>query len=237
MDVKRVMGALLAALALMGFAAGCGAPKEQYEQSTQPFREQDVAQVIEGLQTVGDYVDAVSPSNYEWFYIGDVTGETQLTLHNPDGMVALNIIAPGGVISGMAEGVADELPADILLLEGSLAAIEWLSPRFLAVPTVRGVNVGDSKDKVLAAYLRVGSASALYTLDDLGDVEGGIVADWAFVGGRIIEKGGFYDFDTIEYGFCTPLEANVWKQYYNILYDIEDDAVRSIRLYVEGDER
>jgi len=235
--MKSAICVLLCALIVLAAAAGCsGKAPEAYEQSQEPFTAADVTDVTEGFETLGDYVDAVSSTNCSWFPVGS-NGETVLTLNNPDGRVSVRIKTPDGTVLGAAEGeTMDSLPGDLLSLSAVLTSIEWLNDQFSAIAPARGIGVGSSQEKVLSGYLRK-SGEEMYTIKDLNaQADQQWIAEWAFVGGRFIQKGGFYDFDTIEYGWCELNGPDEWKEYYNLFYDLEDGKVVSIRLYIEGDE-
>lgn len=234
--MKRALCLLMVFLTFLA-VLGC----ERYEQNTVPFTAADVSSVLQGFETVDDYVKAVKPTNFEWFYIGDTTRETQLTISNPDGRVMLRFVAKDGKIGGNAEGQAMELHSDILALKASVVGIEWLTADFAGIPTVRGLRIKDSRKKVQSAFLYKGPGDVLYTIADLNaNADKSWIADWAFVGGRFLYKGqegGFNDYDVLEYGYCVLESKQAWKLYYNLLFDLEGGKVRSIRLYIEGDER
>ena len=187
-------------------------------------------------------MDAVEPTNYSWFFIGEATGETQLVLNNPDGIVEIRFKTQSGSIAGEAEGESEQLPDDILSLPATVTAIEWLNENFVAIATIRGIDVGANKEKVLSGYLRTGNdADVMYTIEDINaQADMSWIAEWAIVGGRFIPKGGsggFYEWDTLEYGWCELTGPDVWKEYYKLVYELDNNVVRSIRLYIEGDEK
>lgn len=240
MKKTRLLSVLL--LALLLIAAGCaaGGTQEVYEQSTEPFSQQDVADILQGLETVGDYVNAMDPTNYSWFFIGEATGETQLTLNNPDGRIAIRFKTPDGTIGGLVEGESEQLPAEILELKAIAVSIEWLNEYFSAIPTIRGIEVGAPEEKVLSGFLRNGDGDVMYTIEDINkEADESWIADWAFVGGKLVPKGGsggFYEWDTLVYGWCALTGPEEWKEYYKLEYQLDGDAVRSIRLEIQGDE-
>ncbi len=236
--MKRIC--LSFALALLCVLAGCQTQPEQLPeklpQSTEVFRVQDVTAVLPAGRTVADYIQAVKPNKFSWVFLGNDAKQTQLTMQATGGNLIVVVQAQKGVINGKADGDAVTLPQAVLALNAAVTGIEWMSRDF-GIPTVRGVNINDNREKVLSSYLRKGSADAMYSLKDVkAEAEQSWIADWAFVGGRFIAKGGFYDYDTLEYGWCELKGASDWKLYYNLSYQMENDKVRAILLYIQGDE-
>jgi len=239
-DGMKRLGRVLALLLLVSVLAGCaGKPTEKFTQSTVPFSVEDVTAILQGKSTVADYVNAVHPTGFSWDYLGELTKQTQLTMQCNGGTMTICFVAENGTVDGKAKGQDTELPEEIMGLSATVEAIEWLSKDFTGIPMVRGIAIGDSKEKVLASFLLKGTdEKQLYTIEDLNaQANRDWIADWAFVGGRFVEKGDFYTYDALEYGWCELKGKEEWKLYYNILYDLVENKVHSVRLYIEGDER
>ncbi len=218
-----------------GLLFGCSR-QQATKQSTEPFSAQDVSAILTGKNTVADYINAIKPENYSWAYLGNEAKQTQLTIQSKGGNLIVCVLTKDGTIGGDSDGEATTLPDEVKALAATVTGIEWTSKEY-GIPAIRGVNIGDSKEKVLASYLRKGTDNTMYTIKDLkAEADESWIADWAFVGGRFIPKGGFYDYDTLEYGWCELKDAKAWKLYYSLSYQMENNKVRGITLYIEGDE-
>ena len=220
---------------LAGLLFGCSR-QQPVKQSTEPFSVQDVSTVLSNRKTVSDYIAAIKPDKYSWAYLGNEAGQTQLTMECKEGNLIVCVLTKDGTIDGDSDGEASALPEEVKALTATVTGIEWTGKSF-GIPTLRGVNIGDDKQKVLAGYLKKGSDTAMYTIKDLNaEADASWIADWAFVGGRFIPKGDFYDYDTLEYGWCELKDAKAYKLYYSLSYQLEGDKVHGITLYIEGDE-
>jgi hypothetical protein len=238
--MKRTACLLLALMLAVFYIGGCAnAQREKYEQNMQPFSGADVAVILQGKNTVADYVNAVQPVRFSWSFLGLATRETQLIIQCSGGTLTICFVTEDGTIGGEADGEDVDLPEEIMGLPATVMAIEWLSVDFTGIPVVRGVSIGDSREKVLSSYLRKGpDAQTMYTITDVNaQANGDWIADWAFVGGRLVRQSDFYAYDALEYGWCELKSAKAWKLYYTIYYDLQNDKVHSVRLYIEGDEK
>ena len=201
-----------------------------------PFSYEDVQAYTANLTTVKDYVEAFAPQKYSWWYEGEATGVTYLIFSGEYADATVMLTSPDGTILGMQEAedqltqIGDALPEQILSLTCYMSEICIWGKEFSAIVPVRGIHIGDARDKVLNAYLNKGvdGALALYTNKDVyPDIETFDYDEWYLVGGQHILAEGD-TFERIDYGWADVTAE--WKEYYLISFRIQGDKVDQITL-------
>lgn len=230
---------LILLLALLPFSAHAA---EFPEEAPTPFTVEDVYQITEGLTVVGDYVMLLSPTNYAWWFEGEATGISYLTLINETedeilGITTLALYAEEGLIEGAPDGIALSLGEETMAREAWLTDAYWAHADY-ALPLIRAVGLGAAASDVVAAFHSESPDMPDYGLDALHEdaASARIFRDAFFIlGGQRLtdEETG----ETIyHYGWCSHLEEEEsWREYFSLDYIIAEERVQAIILSYSAD--
>lgn len=105
-----------------------------------------------GLTTMGEYIEALKPTGFSWYYEGDATGITEFLLTVPGGDVSLrvdNALDYQDDDQGL-EG-ASSLSGDVLNLQARVVGASWDGPELTLVKLPRGLALGATTEQLKAA--------------------------------------------------------------------------------------
>lgn len=118
-----------------------------------PITKADIDQMCNtGMSTLQEYVDALKPTEYTWYFEGAATGATCFTLIVPGGSVSLQVLdAEDYQDDDQGLEGATSLSPEVLKLAASLCGASWESDAMGFVFMPREIKLGDSKEKVLSS--------------------------------------------------------------------------------------
>ncbi len=209
-------------------------------QSTLPFTDGDVQDLL-GSMTITEAIDWLSPTSVSWSFMGEATGETEITLNCDGGSVSLLVNAPeGSALSGDGEDGENEplsaIPPELMQEEVYVVGASWDDPEFTLFP-IRGVQIGAPEEEVLRAFLvdREGdSGDLIYGIEALNpDADDSWATEW--IGGHWFAEEGDEYAHGIEYVWTNLESPDDWHVYYFLRYYTEDNVVTKISLYWSTD--
>lgn len=118
-----------------------------------PISREDIDFVANtGLTTMGDYIDALKPLEFSWFFEGDATGNTLFTLTVEGGSVTL-LVRDAQDYQNDEEGLvgATQLSGAVLGQAAKLLEAYWDGEAFTLIKLPRGLKLGDTKEQLLTA--------------------------------------------------------------------------------------
>ena len=259
MKSKYLIAPITLLLAALLLASGCSAPAEPPTEpaetpapavdpepvtdpepsadSRPPFTyESDVEPMLSGLTVLG-VMEAIDVQSVSWYYEGDATGTTRLTLDGDSGWVELSVMAPEGseLYASDDENQSPELvPEELYQDDAVIAGAGWGEPGFALSP-IRGVDVGASEQDVLDAFLCEDPAGdVFYGLEALNPQadESWLTDPDGFIGGRRYATDPEWGSVTegIEYSWTNLEEPGEWHWYYQLRYELADGEVVGIYL-------
>lgn len=175
-----------------------------------PFGPHDVEAVFSvPEQTVADFAASYAPERYGWWHQAE--GGTVIVFYCAGGILQI-LTGDASALLDPMKGLtgASDLPDEVLSLEAALYAAYWDAPGF-PLPTVRGIQIGEAREALLAQF-PAGSAKSEANTED---------GDFGF------EEAIHYTFDT-EGALGDPLGA------YTLTFYMEDAAVAAMRLVYEA---
>ncbi len=176
-----------------------------------PLNADDVKQITEtGFTTMGEYVEALKPTFYSWYYEGDATGVTYFDLEVPGGGVTLSVSdVPDYQDDDQGlEGVS-ELKGDVLTKEATLVGASWETEQLSFVFLPRGLKLGDSKEKLEQAF------------PDL---------DWT----AAAEGEDTYE-EAASIMLTVPEDPEQWHQYYGLDFFVKDGVIEMAQYWYSTD--
>ncbi len=237
-------------------------PEEQDGQfvsnGIQPFNYNDVSFIASDLNTLGDFVEKLSPSLISWDGSRyDESGRVKLSLESDLGSVVLDIkpleaefleTEQSGSVSG------DELSKVSWFEQNSAAgcnisSVIWKNADFGITP-IRNIRIGSSLAQLTDSFLCVnGGATTLYRASDVikdqNKLNSILAAEnlYTFVGGRVYSIGSYLDkyyngrehsfrFEdcdyVVQYGCNSIMEHNYTTGSWIIEYAVKEDSVIGI---------
>ena len=215
-----------------------------------PFTKDDITAIEAKFKTVGDYVKAVPTAWYRvdhWDAYGcEIIIEFYDQEPNADSWAKLQIRLHDetlcDIIGDKIYGVVQEVPEFLLDAEKiEMHRIEFAKVGS-AIPTPRGINVGDPAQKIFEAYpdYRTGNSNVLYDITVLypgAKLEWGVWdgEGWSnidFMGGGIMEGGVGFTFTEQPWDWDDRGNDYTWLNMYNprylLTYQTQDDIITGI---------